>query len=214
MKRPRWLRKTDIARMEGMDPEDAMNELNRLHDGHKAKAREYRRTNPEKIAAYRSRYNKRHKKRIAAKDKARFQALKLDVERYARRRELERLRDKNRPERARDPIKRNERERRYRQRCKTLNMARNKPLDLRKAIQSLLPGYLPPHARMDVIGAVIADALDRKIEFRKLPEAVKAHVSAYNRQFDYFKTVSIDAPISGTEGLTRADLLDTETMHF
>ncbi|NKW80339.1 hypothetical protein HGG72_08295 [Ochrobactrum pecoris] len=57
-------------------------------------------------------------------------------------------------------------------------------------------------------------ALRNRVELNKLNEAVKAAVTAYNRQFDHFKNVSIDAPIAGTDSLTRADMIDSEAFHF
>ena len=104
--------------------------------------------------------------------------------------------------------------RRKYQRIKAQELARANPTEVRKLIRVHVPGYLMSAAQMDVINSVMVQILDRKVPFNEIAAWVKKSVTEYNRQFDHFKNVSIDAPIAGTDGLTRADLIDSEAFHF
>ncbi|KAB2666786.1 hypothetical protein F9K91_02275 [Brucella tritici] len=199
-----------------MDTEEALDEVERLKNELREYKRKWREENREKYREYKREYvrqwRKKNPKKAKEIDKRKQDKIRGDPVL------LERARQLRRESRARTGIYTNKNERAIRMRRyyrnKSLKMAREKPNELRALIRAMVPGYLDPSAKMDVIAAVMEMALKNRVEFIKLNEAVKAAVTAYNRQFDHFKNVSIDAPIAGTDGLTRADLLDSETFHF
>ncbi len=210
------LSKKKIAELRSMDAAETEAEITRLCEAENERKRAWRVANKEKAAAMARRWRKENPKTARAAWKRKREAIKADPERrahYAKVRQawLKRGGQKSYP-------KQRERERQYDadryQRGKTKRLAQNKPGELRKLIQQRLPGYLIPAARMDVINSVMELALAKRVRHDRLADCVKACVTAYNRQFDHFKNVSIDAPIAGTDGLTRADLLDSETFHF
>lgn len=216
MKLPRWLSKANFDRLQTMEPDEAEAELARRYEAEKERKRAWRAANKEKAAAMAREWRKRNPKAARAAYKRCREAIKADPERRARTLEVRREWIK-RTGHKRPPITK-EQERRYDvtryQRSKTRRLALQKPDELRKIIQQYLPGYLPPPARMDIINSVMELALDHKVRHDELAQTVKQCVTAYNRQFDHFKNLSIDAPIAGADGLTRADLLDSEAFHF
>lgn len=216
MKCPKWMKRADFDRILQMDPEEALDEVERLKNELREYKRKWREDNREKYREYKREYvrlwRKKNPKKAKEIDKRKQDRIRGDPVL------LERARQLRRESRSRTGIYTNKNERAIRMRRyyrnKSLKMAREKPNELRALIRPMVPGYLDPSAKMDVIAAVMETALKNRVEFNKLNEAVKAAVTAYNRQFDRFKNVSIDAPIAGTDGLTRADLLDSETFHF
>ncbi len=174
-----------------MEPEEAEAEILRLREEARQRNKEWRMANED---AVRRHLNKYRKKRIIA----------------AIRKAWEERKGYTRPV----PSKEQRRQALRYQRRKTRTIARERPEILRLAIQKLLPGYLTPPARMDVVNSVMELALANRVRHDGLADTVRECVTAHNRQYDYFKTISTDAPITGTDGLTRADLIDSETFHF
>ncbi|MGB3348302.1 MAG: hypothetical protein WBA85_06005 [Brucella anthropi] len=215
--------KYKIAELREMEPEDALKEVERLRAAHDEKQRQCSEKYDRR--EYRQAYYAAHKKRILKKQRVynkRWRMMKKDDPIWqeanrARKREWAKA-DRDRARAAGEKTIRTdalrEKDRRKRSRMKTQNLARKDPQALRKMISANLPGYLDAAARGDIIAAVMMNTLERKVLFDKLNEAVKECVAAYNRQFDYFKNISIDAPIAGTDGLTRGDLLSSDTPHF
>ncbi|MEN5278896.1 hypothetical protein ABE527_18365 [Brucella sp. TWI432] len=203
--------------MQKMDQEDALTEIERLKSEHRSKRRAYYAANREHKRAMSKAWRERNKKKVRKYAKRVMERIYADPERHAAHKaaDIERKRkqgvygiDRTTPE------KHNAKQRRYRQRCKTKHLAQTNPAEMRKLIRVHVPGYLMAAAQMDVINSVMVQVLDRKVPFNELAAWVKKSVTEYNRQFDHFKNVSIDAPIAGTEGLTRADLIDSEAFHF
>lgn len=206
------LSKSQLETLRRLDPEDALSEAKRLRDEYNKRQRERHAADPEKRRNWNNKHRAKHVKKYRANARRRYAEVKADPQRW---KELQEHHARKRdPNRKFDREKLRIKERRRRQRIKTRLLARNDPAALRKLIKAHVPGYLIATAQMDVINAVILQALDTKIPFNELTAWVKKAVTDYNRQFDQFKNVSIDAPIAGTEGLTRADLLDSETFHF
>lgn len=221
MKCPKWMKRADFDRILQMDPVEALEEVDRLRDELREYKRQWREDNREKYREYKREYvrqwRKKNPKKAKEIDKRKQDKIRADPAL------LERARQLRRESRARNggwgnekptPEKQREYGKRKYYRAKARKMASEKPAELKALIRPMVPGYLDPSAKMDVIAAVMETALKNRVEFNKLNEAVKAAVTAYNRQFDHFKNVSIDAPIAGTDGLTRADLLDSEAFHF
>lgn len=216
-KRPHWIKVADWDRLRTMAPDDALAEVERLIAENKAKKaeswREYYQRNREAILVRTRKNARKNRSRIRVTDRQKYARMKEDPELLARYRARHATQGRKSKPRPRTDAMR-ERDRRKWQRKKTQNLARNDPSALRKLIRPHVPGYLAASAQMDVINSVMVQALERKVPFNDLAAWVKKSVTEYNRQFDHFKNVSIDAPIAGTDGLTRADLLDSETFHF
>lgn len=216
MKLPRWLSKAAFARLQAMDQDEAEAELKRLHERHKEKRRAWRAANKESAYASQVKWKKKNrKKHLAAKAKYR-ESVRNDPERKAKAAQV------NREYRARTGniwAKRSDEGNRKASllrywRLKIQDMARNQPDKLRKIVSPMVPGYLQPAARADVINAVMELALSNKVDGRDIKASVKQCVATYNRQFDHFKNLSIDEPIAGTDNLKRSDLIDSEAFHF
>jgi len=217
-----YLTKGKLLELQQMDQDAALEELTRLRDAHKEKRNaqnreRYHRDVEKTREQKRKRYAALNPKRRKALQKARWQREKANEERMVSVRERnarcrrERGLDKNR---VRDIEQVRAKDRRAYQRKKSQKIARADPSAMRKLIRVHVPGYLMSAAQMDVINSVMVQILDRKVPFNDLAAWVKKAVTEYNRQFDHFKNVSIDAPFAGTDGLTRADLIDSEAFHF
>ncbi|MBO1023287.1 hypothetical protein IPU75_01000 [Ochrobactrum sp. SD129] len=204
-----------------MKPDDAIEEIKTLQDEMRQYKLKWREDNREKYREYKREYQRQWRKKNPKKNKENEkrtrERIKADPARMEHRRQLRRnsdLRNGGRSKTSRTPEQQREYNKRKYYRSKARKMASEKPNELRALIRPMVPGYLDPSARADVVAAVLELALQNKVRLDQLSEAVKQGVTAYNRQFDHFKNVSIDAPIAGTDGLTRADLLDSETFHF
>lgn len=217
MRLPEWLRKADFDRLQQMDQEDALTEIERLKSEHRSKRRAYYAANRERKRAINKQWREKNKKKVRKYAQRVMERIYADPDRHAAHKaaDIERKRkqgvygiDRTTPE------KHNAKQKRYRLRCKTQLVAQSDPAEMRKLIRPHVPGYLVATAQMDVINSVMVQVLDRKVPFNELAAWVKKSVTEYNRQFDQFKNVSIAAPIAGTDGLTRADLIDSEAFHF
>ncbi|WP_273794346.1 hypothetical protein [Brucella intermedia] len=178
--------------------------------------KEWRMANKDAVRRHLNNYRKKHRKKHLAACARQRENINADPERRAHRAAVRKAWEERTGYTRPVPSKEQEQRRqalRY-QRRKTRSLARERPEILRLAIQKLLPGYLIPSARMDVVNSVMELALANRVRHDGLADTVRECVTAHNRQYDYFKTVSIDAPITGTDGLTRADLIDSETFHF
>lgn len=211
---PRWITKAKLQTLMQMEPEEAFEEMQRLRKEHLDRRRLYKLEHREGIIASRKRYQEKHREELLKSYKANWIKKKNDAEWYeaylAKRRGVPRTVGNKK----RDPEYLREKDRRGRQRIKMQKLAQGDPLAARQLISTHLPRYLNASAQHDVINSVLALALERKIQHDEIATWVKKMVAEYNRQFDYFKTVSIDAPIAGTEGLTRGDVLADDTPHF
>ena len=211
---PRWVTKAKLQIIQQMTPEDAYVEMCRLRKEHLERRRIYKQEHRDRIVASRKRYQEKHREALLKSYKANWIKRKSDPEWYeaylAKRRGIPRTVGHNK----RDPEYLREKDRRGRQRIKMQNLAQRDPAAAGKLIGLHVPRYLTVSARNDVINSILVLALDRKIPHDDLAVWVKKVVTDYNRQYDHFKTVSIDAPIAGTDGLTRGDVLSNDTPHF
>lgn len=108
---------------------------------------------------------------------------------------------------ARNKDKVKETSRRSYQRTKAVKMARENPKELRALLAKQVPGYLDLQARNDVVNEAMSAILNRQVYYDDLGDCVKPFVTAHNKMFDYWKTVSLDAPVAGTDDLRMIDLL-------
>lgn len=214
MKPPYWLRKSDFERLRTMEPSEALAEAGRLHREYKEKKAAYYQANKERMDAYSAAYQRKFKKKARAASRRSYAKLKEDPEWLAA---YNKQRSENRRKRG---YKREytealrERDRRRRQRIKTQMLAQTKPDELSAMIKQHVPLYLDAPSRMDVINAVTVQALARNVPFNDLAAWVRKAVTEHNRQFDYFKTISIDTPIAGTDDLRLIDRIEADAFHF
>ncbi|KFH18596.1 hypothetical protein ELZ19_09725 [Brucella abortus] len=217
VKRPYWLTKSQFDYLRTLAPNEALTEAARIKAEYAKKDAEKYQRNRARRDAQNLQNKHKNRKRTNATSRRSYAKRKEDPERYAKycadKRAYQRLYYSQGKKQVQTE-KRRERDRRKRQRIKTQLLARDNPAEMRKQIRAHVPGYLIASAQMDVINSVMVQILDRKVPFNELAAWVKQAVTAYNRQYDHFKNISIDAPIAGTDGLTRADLLDSETFHF
>jgi len=66
---------------------------------------------------------------------------------------------------------------------------------------------LPSHVRDDVVASMCLAVLEGKLFIENIEKEAKSFLTAYNRQFDHFKTASLDEPINGQDGRTYLDML-------
>lgn len=85
---------------------------------------------------------------------------------------------------------------------------------LMDSVQSLLkkalPVGLPDYVRDDVTSEVLLAILEGKLRIGQVSAKARLYLAAHNIMFDEFATVSLDAPVPGTDGLTYGDRLTYE----
>lgn len=142
--------------------------------------RQWAEANPDKLKESRAAYREANRERLNA------------IHREYKRRNAERMA---------------EYQREYRARNATARRLMCNPEEVFAAILKLLPPALPRHIKDDVAGEVCLMVLEREVPAAKMADAVKEALRRQNRMFDYFKTISIDTPIAGFDGLTIGDTL-------
>jgi hypothetical protein len=73
---------------------------------------------------------------------------------------------------------------------------------------------LPAHIRADVISQMVLDVLEGWLDLANLKTFAKDYVRKLDRESGRWNTVSLDAPIPGTDDLRLIDTLDTDTVRF
>jgi hypothetical protein len=104
-------------------------------------------------------------------------------------------------------------ERKTQRRCRA-RKKRAKGNAIFQAANAAVPRTLPEHIRADVIAALALGVLERRFTINDLPAEAKREIAAHNRMFDRFKTVSLDAPMPGTDDMRRIDTIAADAMHF
>ena len=169
------------------------------------------------MAEYRRERRRLHPEKVKAEEH-KFRTQNPQLAREAGRRWRENNRDAERERIAawralnRDKIKAADRRQYYRSKSKRI--AQTDPMGMQRLVVSKLPSHLPSAIGNEVAAELMMEILAGKVDFREIEAAAKRMLKSYNRQYDYFKTVSIDAPIAGTDGLTRGDMLADDTPHF
>ncbi len=72
-----------------------------------------------------------------------------------------------------------------------------------KAVSKALPRFV----RDDVISAMCLAMLEGELFVENVGKEAAGFLRAYNREFDQFKTISLDAPLAGYDGVTLLDKL-------
>src|SRR5690606_311875 len=72
------------------------------------------------------------------------------------------------------------------------------------AANGAVPRSLPPHARDDIVSEIVLAVLDGALAMEDINKAAARFVSSYWKARQLF-TLSLDAPIAGTDGLRMID---------
>lgn len=162
------------------------------------KMRQYRRKWAEENPDYAPRWNEEHGNRWAESFKRWSKA------------NPEKVREKERRKRAKaGPEKMREKWRRQRLRRQSIKAMMESPDKIYSLILSALPSGLPRHVRDDVVGSLCLAIMERKVLVKNIKAEVGKFLKAYNREYDTFKTLSLDELIPGTK-TTRLDALAAE----
>ncbi len=80
---------------------------------------------------------------------------------------------------------------------------------INKAVSRALPKFV----RDDVVGSMSLAVMEGALFVENIDKEAGKFLRAYNREFDQFKTVSLDAPVPGADGVTYLDrLADPQTV--
>ena len=146
----------------------------------KAGWKAYRVANSEKIAAYYATYSVEHKAEILATDRV-YRAKNRDkVEMWQERRKLK---------------------------ARSISAIRHNPDEVYRVVSRAVSSALPRFMRDDVINSMLLAVLEGKLLLQHVGARMKDYITGYNREYDTFKTLSLDAPMGGTD-LRRIDLLE------
>jgi len=74
---------------------------------------------------------------------------------------------------------------------------------INKAVSRALPKFV----RDDVVGSMSLAVMEGTLFVENIDKEAAKFLKAYNREFDQFKTVSLDAPVPGCDGMTYLDRL-------
>jgi hypothetical protein len=95
----------------------------------------------------------------------------------------------------------------YYLRVKSIKAIRHNPEDVYRVVSRAVSSTLPRFMRDDVINSMLLAVLEGKLLLEHVGARMKDYVTGYNREYDTYKTLSLDAPMGGTD-LRRIDLLE------
>ncbi|WP_210212368.1 hypothetical protein, partial [Mesorhizobium sp. M4B.F.Ca.ET.049.02.1.2] len=99
-------------------------------------------------------------------------------------------------------------------RKRSILQANHSPEALMKAVYAAIPAALPKFIRDEVAGEMMLAVLEGKLQMDGIRRSVAEHLRRYNKVYDRFKFLSLDAPMAGTEDLRRIDTLTDEDSVF
>ncbi|WP_095199885.1 hypothetical protein [Mesorhizobium carmichaelinearum] len=91
---------------------------------------------------------------------------------------------------------------------RSINAIRHNPEDVIRVVSRAVSAALPRFMRDDVINAMLEAVLLGDLLLENVGIRMKDYVRGYNREYDTFKMLSLDAPMGGTDDLRRIDLLE------
>ncbi len=206
-----------LERWEQLSPREKKNARARLHgkgERRREQRRRYRLTHREQKNALGRTHYRLHREeicrkarekrqidpemsRLKAREYARKQVAAWTPEEWAAKRAADRLRWANRtPEQIE---RRREFERLRRSRDASKRNLRVSPAEVFAQISKAVPFGLPRHQRDDLIGSMCLAVLEGKLLIKNIRAEVAKFVAAYNREYDGFKTLSLDAELPGTK---------------
>jgi hypothetical protein len=145
--------------------------------------------------------------------------------RNIRKRKIERKREQERalywadPEKhrrkARDSYRRHHEKRlasfrAYYAKKKSISNVRHNPDEVYRRVVAAIPKTLPRFARDDIASELCLAVLEGKLLVDNIEKEVAGFMRSYNREYDTFKTVSLDAPVPGRDGETYMDRLPAD----
>ncbi|BCG88530.1 hypothetical protein MesoLj113c_46400 [Mesorhizobium sp. 113-3-9] len=165
---------------------------------------------PETMAESRRKYRAKHKEAIDAYNGAWRLAHREHIAEYQRKRYPEKRDAILAQGRAyklvnRDKVRRQEAAHRLVK--KSINAIRHNPEDVYRVVSRAVSAALPRFMRDDVINSMLLAVLEGELLLQNVAARVKDYLGRYNQQYDTFKTLSLDAPMGGTD-LRRIDLLE------
>ncbi|MCA0000987.1 MULTISPECIES: hypothetical protein [unclassified Mesorhizobium] len=92
-------------------------------------------------------------------------------------------------------------------RLKSMNAIRHDPDTVYRVVSRAVSSALPRFMRDDVINSMLLAVLEGELLLQHVGSRMKDYLGRYNREYDTFKTLSLDAPMGGTD-LRRIDLLE------
>lgn len=156
-------------------------------EAHYAYMARYRLLYPEKISAYTARYNEEHREERKAKWKLYYLR---NVEQIRERRRLVRVSERS------------------------VRQANHSPEMLMRAVYAAIPPTLPKFIRDEVAGEMMLAVLEGALLMDNIRRSVAEHLRRYNKGYETFKLLSLDAPIAGTDHLHGIDMLTSADSVF
>lgn len=92
-------------------------------------------------------------------------------------------------------------------RARTISKIRHDPDKVYLMLTKAVPRSWPRHVRDDLVSIMCLAILEGKLLIENIGKEVRRFVTEYNRVHDTYKTLSLDAVIPGTEGMTYLDQL-------
>ncbi|MER8567532.1 hypothetical protein NKH85_16240 [Mesorhizobium sp. M0924] len=96
---------------------------------------------------------------------------------------------------------------RWRLRRKSVAIIRHHPDQVYRLVSRAVSSGLPRFVRDDVMSSMILAVLEGKLLLENVASSAKSYLARHNREYDSFKTLSLDAPMGGAD-LRRIDLLE------
>lgn len=91
--------------------------------------------------------------------------------------------------------------------AKSINAIRHDPDTVYRVVSRAVSAALPRFMRDDVINSILLAVLEGELLLENIGARMKDYLGRYNREYDCFKTLSLDAPMGGTD-LRRINLLE------
>jgi hypothetical protein len=171
----------------------------RVRSTNRANYRSRRKKNPEKLREKWRRDREKNRERIQEREFARYWA------------DPEKRRKHTRDSYWRHHEKRLASYRARRVKQKSISNVRHNPEEVYRRVVAAIPGKLPRFARDDIAGMICLAVLEGKVLVTDIENEVADFMRSYNREYDTFKTLSLDAPVPGMDGMTYRDKLSAGT---
>lgn len=155
--------------------------------------RQYRKENPERYRAYRKKWRENNPEKVRAY--ARYW-IKMNPDKV--RAYKQRYKEKRQTISAHYPA------------FGELRLRELLKIEIYAAARKALPDGLPAFVRDEIIADIILAHLEGRLPVADVAAKAKQFVTAYYRMFDQWKTISLDAPVPGTDGLRLGDTIAAE----
>ncbi len=143
----------------------------KVRAGHREPFKRWAAKNQDKMRAYRAKYREKNREELRRKERERYAARMANMAKVA-------------------------------EAFPAFGEMRTRELmkiDVYAAARRALPRGLPEFVRDDVITEIVLAHLEGSLTLSEVPARASEFLRAYRRDFDQLKTVSLDAPIPGTD---------------